>query len=260
MMIPVPLRSNRRAVHCRLLSNGRGSVKRFWDSAEAVAQDDSWTVELDGKPVRLPGGSPLSVPSAHLARALAAEWQAAGGEKGGEFTYEDLPFTRLAGTAQERVVKARAAVIEELARYGESDLLCYRAEIPVSLVEAQAQLWQPWIDWAARQLGAELAVTQGIIHVSQPSATLDALAEAVAALDEWRLAALGLLVPALGSLVLGLAVVRGALAASEAHEIATLDERHQAAFWGWDAEAQTRLMRVGADLAMAGRFLDACAE
>ncbi|MDR3522973.1 MAG: ATP12 family protein [Acetobacteraceae bacterium] len=231
-------------------------MKRFWNSAEAVAQDDHWTVELDGKPVRLPGGGALAVPSAHLARALAAEWQAAGGE----FTYDDLPFTRLAGTAQERVVVAREAVIEELARYGESDLLCYRAEIPVSLVEAQAQLWQPWIDWAARELGSELVVTQGIVHVAQPPAALAALTQAVAMLDEWRLAALGVLVPALGSLVLGLAVVRGALAASEAHEIATLDERHQAAFWGWDAEAQTRLMRVGADLAMAGRFLDACAE
>ena len=105
-----------------------------------------------------------------------------------------------------------------------------------------------------------MVVTSGIIHIDQPQSALDALKAAVAVLDEWRLAALGLLVPALGSLVLGLAVVRGALAASEAHEIATVDERHQAAFWGWDAEAQARLMRVGADLAMAGRFLDACAE
>ena len=235
-------------------------MKRFWDIVEAVAQRNGWTVELDGKPVRLPGGGALAVPSAHLARALASEWQAAGGKKGGEFSYEDLPFTRLAGTAQERVTEARAAVIDELARYGESDLLCYRAEHPSSLIDAQAQLWQPWLDWAARELGAELVVTSGIIHIDQPQSALDALKAAVAVLDEWRLAALGLLVPALGSLVLGLAVVRGALAASEAHEIATVDERHQAAFWGWDAEAQARLMRVGADLAMAGRFLDACAE
>ena len=235
-------------------------MKRFWDSAEIVAQNGGWTVQLDGKPVRLPGGGTISAPSVPLARAMAAEWQAAGGgAKGGEFTYEDLPFTRLAGTAQDRVTAARDAVVEELARYGGSDLLCYRAEAPSSLVEAQSQLWQPWIDWASREIGAALLVTSSIIHVAQPPEALAALYEAVDALDVYRLAALGLLAPAFGSLVLGLAVVRGALAASEAHEIATLDERHQAAFWGWDDEAAKRLARMADELAMVGRFLDACA-
>ena len=65
--------------------------------------------------------------------------------------------------------------------------------------------------------------------------------------------------PAFGSLVLGLAVVRGALASSEAHEIATLDERHQAAFWGWDGEALKRMEHMADELAIVGRFLDACA-
>ena len=234
-------------------------MKRFWDVAEIAEEAGAWTVRLDQRPVRLPGGGTLLVPSAGLARALAAEWHAAGGAKGGEFTYEDVPFTRLAGTAQERITAARDAVVEELARYGQSDLLCYRAEQPASLIEAQSTLWQPWLDWAKRELGAELVVTSGIIHVTQPPEALARLAAAVAALDAWRLSALGLLVPALGSLVLGLAVVRGALAASEAHEIATVDERHQAAFWGWDAEALQRLERIAADMAMAGRFLDACA-
>ena len=235
-------------------------MKRFWDSADIVTQNGGWTVQLDGKPVRLPGGGTISAPTVPLARAMAAEWQAAGGgAKGGEFSYEDLPFTRLVGTAQERVTSARDAVVEELARYGGSDLLCYRADAPVSLVEAQDQLWQPWLDWAAREIGAELVVTSGIIHVAQPQEALAALYEAVDSLDVYRLAALGLLAPAFGSLVLGLAVVRGALAASEAHEIATLDERHQAAFWGWDDEAVKRMERMGDELAMVGRFLDACA-
>ncbi len=234
-------------------------MKRFWDTAEALNESGAWTVRLDQRPVRLPGGSTLLVPSESLARALAAEWQAAGGSKDGEFTYEDLPFTRLAGTAQERIVAAREEVVEELAQYGQSDLLCYRADQPSSLVEAQTQLWQPWIEWSARELAAPLIVTTGIRHVPQPNESLVALTACVAALDAWRLSALGVLVPALGSLVLGLAVTRGALAASEAHEIATVDERHQAAFWGWDAEGRARLDRVGAELVMAGRFLDACA-
>ncbi len=237
-------------------------MKRFWDNACAVANDaplGGWSVELDGKPVRLPGGAKLALPHAALARAVAVEWQAAGGGVGGALTYDDLPLTRLVGTAQERVTAAREAVVEEIARYGQSDLLCYRAEHPVALVSAQQAQWQPWLDWAAREIGAHLRVTTGIIHVAQPDDALAVLAARAASFDVYRLAALGVLVPSFGSLVLGLAVAHGALAAIEAHEIATLDERHQASLWGWDSEAEARMAKVAEDVAVAGRFLDLCA-
>src|SRR3954463_10644556 len=52
--------------------------------------------------MRLPGGAPLVVTAPRLAEAIAAEWQAAGGAKGGEMTFADTPLTRLAGTALER--------------------------------------------------------------------------------------------------------------------------------------------------------------
>ena len=234
-------------------------MKRFWTLAEAVAEGSGWSVTLDDKPVRVPGGAALALPTRVLAVAVAEEWQAAGGEVGGEMSYADLPLTRLAGTAQERVAPSREAVVLELSRYGQTDLLCYRAEHPAKLVAQQAKQWQPWLDWAERTHGARLEVTSGIVHVAQPTASLAALAQAVAAFDAHRLAALGILVPSYGSLVLGLAVAAGALAALAAHEIATLDERHQAAEWGWDHEAETRMARVAEDVTAAGRFLALCA-
>lgn len=233
-------------------------MKRFWEKAEAVTEGDAWSVTLDGKPVRVPGGGPLSLPTLPLARAVAAEWQAAGGAVGGEMSYADLPLTRLAGTAQERVAPNPGPVVLELARYAESDLLCYRAEQPAALVERQHVQWQPWLDWVAQKHGAKLKVTAGIIHVQQSESAIAALTTAVALHDPHRLAGLGILVPSYGSLVLGLAVAAGALSASEAHEVATLDERHQAEFWGWDHEAEARMARIAEDVSAAGRFLDLC--
>jgi chaperone required for assembly of F1-ATPase len=234
-------------------------MKRFWDTAEAIQGEGGYAVALDGKPVRVPGGGLLTLPTLALARGVAAEWQAAGGGKGGEMSYNDLPLTRLAGTAQERVAPDTQPSVLELARYAESDLLCYRAEQPQTLVQRQQEQWQPWLDWAERHTGARLSVTSGIVHVPQPEPALDALTLAVAQLDAYRLAALGILVPSYGSLVLGLAVAAGALSANEAHEIATLDERHQAEFWGWDHEAEARMARIAEDVAAAGLFLDLCA-
>jgi len=230
-------------------------MKRFWDIAEIVADTGGWHIRLDGKPVRIPGGAALAVPSRPLAEAIAAEWQAAGSAKGGDFNLQSMALTRLAGTAQERVAPAREAIALELARYGESDLLCYRAERPQRLVERQHAEWQPWLDWAHRAHGARLVATAGIIHVPQDISALAALAEAVAAHDTIGLAGLGVLVPALGSLVLGLAVAGGAISGAEAHAVSVLDDIFQEELWGRDADAHAGRLRVAADLAVAEQFL-----
>ena len=230
-------------------------MKRFWDTAEAIADPVGWQICLDGKPVRIPGGTALTVPSRPLADAVAAEWQAAGGAKGGEFSLQAMALTRLAGTAQERVAPAREAIALELARYGESDLLCYRAERPERLVQRQHSEWQPWLDWAYRTHGARLVATAGIIHVPQDTKALAALAEAVAAHDTIGLAGLGVLVPALGSLVLGLAVTSGALSGAEAHAVSVLDDIFQEELWGRDADSHAGRLRVAADVAVVESFL-----
>jgi chaperone required for assembly of F1-ATPase len=230
-------------------------MKRFWDNATAEPAGDRWQVLLDGKPMRLPGGTPLLLSNARLARAVAEEWQRAGGTKGGDMSFADTPLTSMAGTAQERVAPQAEAVALELARYGESDLLCYRAEGPDDLVRRQEEQWQPWLDWAAERYGARLRVTAGVMHCAQPPQAVAALAAAVAAQPPAVLAALGVIVPATGSLVLGLAVAEGALDAEGATRAAQLDELYQAELWGVEWESEERRARIAAEIALAARYL-----
>ena len=233
-------------------------MKRFWtDAIHAPAEpggDPGYSILLDGKPMRLPGGTVLSIPLAGLASAVAEEWQLAGGAKGGEMGTDDTPLTRLAGTAQTRIAPNPAPTVEALARYGENDLLCYRAIGPEALVHRQAREWQPLLDWAALAYDAPLKVTAGVIHVEQARQSLNALHAAVAALDPLTLAGLGVLVPSLGSLVLGLAVVAGVLDAQKADRLGALDELFQSELYGQDSEAMRRRKAVAADIAVDSTF------
>ena len=81
-----------------------------------------------------------------------------------------------------------------LAAYGESDLLCYRAEGPAPLVARQAELWDPILAWARRRYDVDFEVVAGIIHTPQPPETVERLAAAVAARDPFALAGLSPLV------------------------------------------------------------------
>lgn len=230
-------------------------MKRFWHVATLEAGADGFCILLDGKPMHLPGGAILRVDAEPLARAIAEEWQSAGGGEGGEMSFADTPLTRLAGTAQQRIAPDPAPTIDAIARYAESDLLCYRAEAPEALVRRQEREWQPWLDWMARTYDAPLRVSTGIAYVKQHRDSVAALRRAVAALDIPALTALGIAVPAMGSLVLGLALAEGRLDAAAAYALGCLDELFQAEAWGEDPEAAKRRAAIAADIALAERFL-----
>ena len=231
-------------------------MKRFWDTASVDWTENGHIILLDGKPMRLPSGAQLVVGPARLARAIADEWQVAGGGKGGEMTFKDTPLTRLAGTALERIEPDPSPTIDAIARYGETDLLCYRAEAPPSLVHRQHQKWQPWLDWAALTFDAPLRVATGVSYVKQHHDSVAALRRAVAALDVDTLAGLGIAVPALGSLVLGLALAAGEMDAETAFALGALDELFQAEQWGEDYEAADRRTSMLTDIVLAARYID----
>lgn len=236
-------------------------MKRFWDQASVAPNGAGrFAILLDGKAMHLPGGATLELSSGRLADAIAAEWQAAGMEKGGEMSFADTPLTRLAGTAQDRIAPNRTPTVTALAQYAESDLLCYRADAPEALVQRQARVWQPWLDWAALAYDAPLKVTTGVIRVSQDPQALRALHGVVAAQDDAVLAGLSVVVPALGSLVLGLALAERQLDAASACAAASLDELFQAELWGHDPEADARREAIAADVEAAARYMELSRE
>lgn len=227
-------------------------MKRFFKEASARHEVDGYAVLLDGRTLRTPARNALVTPSARLSEAIAAEWQA----QGDQIDPVTMPLTRLANVVIDGVVPRAADLVESIAAYGGSDLICYWATHPDSLVERQARAWRPWLAWAKERYGAALEVTSGVMHRPQPESAVAALREAVAAHDPWHLGPLHMLTTASGSLVLALAVVEGKLPVDEAFALSEIDEAYQRERWGEDQEASERRSRVIADMRDAARFLD----
>ena len=90
--------------------------------------------------------------------------------------------------------------------------------------------------------------------MAQPPESLTALRHAVETLDDLALTALSVAVSAAGSLVIGLALLRGRLDPEAAFEAAELDASYQIELWGEDPEATRRRAICRADLFAAARF------
>ena len=226
------------------------SKRRFYGSVGVADDDGQFAVLLDERPARTPAGARLVLPTQALAVAVADEWAS----QDGDIRPLHMPLTRLAVTAIDRVSTNRAQVVAHVVAYGGTDVVCYRAEGPDELAAAQAEGWQPLLDWAAEALEARLKVTRGIVPVAQPEAALAALHCAVDALDVHHLTALADAVPAVGSLIIGLALLRNRLDADAAFELAHIDEMYQIARWGEDPITRDRHRRLRDDIRAAARF------
>ncbi len=205
-------------------------MKRFWKDVTVEPAPEGYALRLDARPVRTPGRALLALPNEELAEAVAAEWR----DAGQDVDPRAMPLTGLANAAIDRIAPDAAAFAAGLAVFGESDLICYRAEGPPQLVERQAARWDPLLDWARHRYDVHFETVTGVMHRPQPPATLARLAEAVRALDTFRLAGLSPLVTVSGSLVAALALLEGAVDAETVWAAARVDEDWQAEQWGED--------------------------
>jgi chaperone required for assembly of F1-ATPase len=229
-------------------------AKRFWTQAVAEPCDGGFTVRLDGRPVKTPAKTLLVVPTLPLAQAIADEWQA----QTGQINPDAMPFTRAANSALDKVTPQFDEVVGLLAAYGATDLLCYRATGPDTLVRRQADAWDPLLDWAATHLDAPLKATAGVMHIPQDPRSLVRLHDRVAALSPFQIAAFHDLVAISGSLVLAFAVTEGRLAPQEAWALSRIDEVWQIEQWGDDEEAAALTAFKAEAFLQAGRFYSLC--
>ncbi|MGB8621439.1 MAG: ATP12 family protein [Paracoccaceae bacterium] len=228
------------------------TAKRFWKEAVAVDAGDGFTVHLDGRPVKTPAKAALILPNQALAGAVAEEWNA----QQERIDPYSMPVTRAANAAIDKVAPNVPAVAKLLVEYGETDLLCYRAEAPEALVARQAAAWDPLLDWAATALKAPLNVTSGVVPCRQPAESLASLSARVSAHSPFALTGLHDLVTLSGSLVIGLAAVAGWAGADDLWERSRIDETWQQEQWGRDDEAAAMADAKRRDFLQALRFFN----
>ena len=217
-------------------------IARSYRTAAVIEREGGFGVQLDGRDVRTPARALVTLPTAAAAALLADEWNA----QGEIVRPGTMPAVRLTNSVLDGVVRTMAEVRAEIVRYAGSDLVCYRAEEPADLSAEQQAAWDPVLDWAHRSLEAPLFKANGVIHVSQPTAALAAIAQAVedgvgtGAGAPFRLGALHVMTTLTGSALLALAVLTGFRSPEAAWAAAHVDEDVQIRRWGADEEAMAR--------------------
>jgi chaperone required for assembly of F1-ATPase len=225
--------------------------KRFYKEAQVEERDGALVLTLDGRPARTPARHPLTVPTRAAGEALTEEWMA----QENVVDPDRMPLTRLVNSAIDGVAANLEAVVDDIAKYARSDLICYRAGEPPRLVAEQTARWDPILTWAHEALGARFVQSEGVVFVDQPEAAVAAARAHVKRIaSPYRLAALHVMTTLTGSALIALAHAAGRLSAGEAWAAAHVDETFQESVWGEDQEAMERRARREAEFLAASRL------
>ena len=229
----------------------KAAARRFWKEVQVSSSPAGYTVLLDTRPVKTPSGNDFIMPQDKLAEQIAREWDA----QEEVIAPDTMPMFKFAVTAIDRVTPQRQVVVDEISGYGASDLLCYREAGDLRLRSRQDDIWQPYLNWFAERRGIKLNVAEGIMPLEQPQSAKDRIRAVVEGNDDFTLSGLHCLVTVSGSLVLGLAVAEGMVAAKDVSDAAFLDDLWQQEKWGYDAEADGRIKSHHALIEDAERYL-----
>lgn len=225
-------------------------MKRFYRKTGVIARDGGWQVTLDDRVVKTVSGRAQLVPTRALAEALAEEWAG----QGEQIDPAGFVLRDLADYALDVVAPDRAAALAALLRYGESDTLCYRADLEDALHARQLAEWEPLLAAAEARWDVHFIRVAGIVHQPQPAPTLARLHAVLAAQSDFALAALATTANLAASLVIGLAALAPGADVAALWRAASLEEEWQAGLWGRDFEAETRRAQRGKIFAAAARF------
>jgi chaperone required for assembly of F1-ATPase len=226
--------------------------RRFYSNVAVAEATGGFAVTLDDKPIRTPSGRKVIAPVREIAAAIVAEWEAQS-----EFIeLMTMPMTRFANSVVDAVVDRVDAVMDDIAKYFETDLLFYRAGHPEALVAHEAAHWDPIVFWAAEALGAHFILAEGIVHIRQPESAI-AAARAALPHDAWSLAALHVITSLTGSALLALALLRDVANPDQVWAAAHVDEDWNSEKWGVDEEVAARRAARMVDFSAAVRILKA---
>jgi chaperone required for assembly of F1-ATPase len=227
-------------------------MRRFWKDVSLEQGPYGHGIRLDGRPLKTPKKGDLYLPTWPLADAIVAEWQAVGEI----IDPAQMPMTGFANAAIDHVAPDRAKFAGSIAAYAESDAFCYRADEGDALSMKQAEVWDPWLDWARGRYDVSFTLVRGVMHRSQPEATIEKLRAAVVARGTFELAAMAKLAHLAGSLVAVLAIVERAGQPDQLWSAVCLEELWQEELWGSDHWAQKNRADRETEFMAAARFLE----
>lgn len=229
--------------------------KKFYKKVTVEQVNDYYHVLLDGNIVTTHAREPLRLPNLHMACAVASEWDS----QKDIIIPELMPMMTIASTAQHLGKSEINAKILKLMEYLDNDVVSLRAS-PSEQATAEAEVWDALVNWFRQEYSTDFH-TMSVDELTYTDAdnqsvkTREIVRNIIMSGSKWALAAFEEMVESTTSIVISLALSRGAVSVDHALYASRLEAELQQKRWGvvegaHDVEKHNIRMRLAASSVM----------
>ena len=220
-------------------------MKKFWKTVEvSELTTNSYQILLDKKILKTPMQNDLIFTNYRISYETSLEWDI----NSDELDTDEMIFFGIFSTAIDRIVNDRVLYINEIMKFVDTDLICYKADKPDELVELQNKHWDPILLIIKNYIGEEIEVFTGIMPRTQNIQVHNKIKKLIHNFSNIELSILHRLTNIIGSIFISLCVIKGDILKKHICQLCFLDELWQAENWGVEEEAAKKRDKVSKEL------------
>ena len=139
-------------------------MKKNWKTVQVKEKSfNSYEILLDNNILRTPLKNELIISNAKIAEEICKEWN----QDIKFLNTDDMVFYGIISTSIDKIFDNRKQYIDDVLGFVDTDLICYRADKPVDLVQWQSKNWDPIILKVEKYINNKINISEGIMPLRQ---------------------------------------------------------------------------------------------
>lgn len=220
-------------------------MKKFWKTVEvSELTTNSYQILLDKKILKTPMQNDLIFTDYRISYETSLEWDI----NSDKLDTDEMVFFGIFSTAIDRIVNDRVLYINEIMKFVDTDLICYKADKPDELVKLQNKHWDPILLIIKNYIGEEIQFFTGIMPRTQNIQVHNKIKKLIQNFSNIELSILHRLTNIIGSIFISLCVIKEDILKKHICQLCFLDELWQAENWGIEEESAKKRDKVSKEL------------
>ena len=230
-------------------------MKKFWKTVQVKENSiNSYEILLDDNILKTPLKKKLIISNAKIAEEIYKEWN----QDTNLINTDDMIFYGIISTSIDKIYINRKLYIDDVLNFVDTDLICYRANKPIDLVQWQSKNWDPIISKVEKYINInnKINIFKGIMPLRQDKEIHLKITLLLTKFSDLEIAILHRITNITGSIFLTLCILKNDKIKKNAFELSYLDELWQAENWGYEEEASKNRENINNELNRIIYFLD----
>ena len=202
-------------------------MNKQWSSISVITKKKISTIYLDNKPLLSIEKNKIQLKNKKIANILKNEIEYS--EK--KIDLKKLFYFNIISFGIDKIKTNKSKYLQEIYKYINTDLICYRADKPNDLVNFQDKMWNPILDRLYEE-NLKFNKFVGVMPQSQPRTSILKLKNKFKEFDEFEISSFLKLTQITGSILLAYSLFKKYFNEKYIFDCSVLDEKWQSQQWG----------------------------